>query len=99
MAYSNDMFGLQQLMADEQAAQQQSNINNAVNLASMKKEIDDVIYMQENLKGWGGAESVIGNMATANMGAMAGKSIGGEAGGILGGILSITQCDLIFQNV
>jgi len=36
MAYSNDMFGLQQLMADEQAAQQQSNINNAVNLASTK---------------------------------------------------------------
>ena len=36
MAYSNDMFGLQQLMADEQAAQQQANINNAVNLASTK---------------------------------------------------------------
>lgn len=36
MAYSNDMFGLQQLMADEQAAQEQANINNAVNLASTK---------------------------------------------------------------
>ena len=65
---------------------------------SMKKEIDDVIYMQENLKGWGGAESVIGNMATANMGAMAGKSIGGEAGGILGGILSITQWNRLMNS-
>ena len=65
---------------------------------SMKKEIDDVIYMQENLKGWGGAESVIGNMATANMGAMAGKSIGGEAGGMLGGILSITQWNRLMNS-
>lgn len=65
---------------------------------SMKKEIDDVIYMQENLKGWGGAESVIGNMATANMGAMAGKTIGGEVGGIFGGILSITGWNKLMNS-
>lgn len=65
---------------------------------NMKKEIDDVIYMQENLKGWGGAESVIGNMATANMGAMAGRTIGGEVGGIFGGILSITQWNRLINS-
>ena len=65
---------------------------------SMKKEIDDVIYMQENLKGWGGAESVIGNMATANMGAMAGKTIGGDVGGILGSILSITGWNKLMNS-
>jgi len=65
---------------------------------SMKKEIDDVIYMQENLKGWGGAESVIGNMATANMGAMAGKTIGGDVGGIFGSILSITGWNKLMNS-
>lgn len=65
---------------------------------SLKKELDDVIYMQQNLKGWGGAESVIGNMATANMGAMAGKTIGGDVGGIFGGILSITQWNKLMNS-
>ena len=65
---------------------------------SMRKEIDDVIYMQENLKGWGGAESVIGNMATANMGAMAGQSIAGKTGGIFGSILSITQWNKLMNS-
>ena len=56
---------------------------------SMTKEWDDIIYMQKNLGEWGGAESVIGNMAMANMGGMVGKSIAGDIGGIWGGLLNI----------
>jgi len=35
--YSNDMFGLKQLLLDEAQANQQADINNAVNLASTKR--------------------------------------------------------------
>ena len=35
--YSNDMFGLKQLLLDEAQANQQADINNAVNLAGTKR--------------------------------------------------------------
>jgi len=65
---------------------------------SLTKELDDIIYMQENLGAWGGAESVIGNMTMANIGAMTGKSILGEQGRIMGPLLSIVGWNKLMNS-
>ena len=65
---------------------------------SLTKELDDIIYMQENLGAWGGAESVIGNMTVANIGAMTGKSILGEQGKLMGPLLSIVGWNKLMNS-
>tara|TARA_R110002051_G_scaffold121624_1_gene194753 strand:- start:22 stop:2496 length:2475 start_codon:yes stop_codon:yes gene_type:complete len=65
---------------------------------SLTKQLDDIIYMQENLGAWGGAESVIGNMTMANIGAMTGKSILGEQGRIMGPLLSIVGWNKLMNS-
>ena len=61
--YTNDMFGLQQLMRDEEAAKEQAAINNAVNLASTPRAsmLANTINIAE---GQGNAYANLGRMLT-----------------------------------
>jgi len=65
---------------------------------SMKKQFDDIAYMQKHLGSWGGAESVIGNMAMARLGAMTGQQLAGTAGGLIGGVGAITQWNRLINS-
>jgi hypothetical protein len=61
--YTNDMFGLQQLMRDEEAAKEQAAINNAVNLAGTPRAsmLANTINIAE---GQGNSYANIGRMLT-----------------------------------
>jgi hypothetical protein len=65
---------------------------------SLTKELDDIIFMQKNLGNWGGADSVIGNMTMANLGAMTGKSILGEQGKLMGPLASIVGWNKLMNS-
>ena len=65
---------------------------------SMQKEFNDIAYMSKHLGNWGGAESVIGNMAIARLGAMTGQQISPKSGGIWGGLLGITGWNKLMNS-
>lgn len=65
---------------------------------SLTKELDDIIFMQKNLGNWGGADSVIGNMAMANLGGMTGQSILGKQGALIGPLLSIVGWNKLMNS-